>query len=188
MIEHHSIPHPCPYCGQLQDSLTNAIGDGGPEAGSYTLCFKCGAICVLGPNLERQKMDPAEFEKIPVELKKKLRKIGNLLKKKTLGAFISGGEESILKMLDTMWEKNAKGPFSENVLRARDHLRSACQILDLLDWVPEEKMKEEPHVSKIRQAVELAKTAMIDIMFEETPEAMYLNRVADQVSKGPYCN
>ena len=44
MAESHRLPLTlCPWCGYKLDAATNMTGEGGPEPGDLTLCFKCAS-------------------------------------------------------------------------------------------------------------------------------------------------
>ena len=41
---------PCPLCGYLIDSITEAYGDGIPEAGDISICFGCAGVLICTGN------------------------------------------------------------------------------------------------------------------------------------------
>lgn len=180
MTTHRTTAEKCPSCGEAQDALTSMIGDGKPEPGSFTVCWKCGEICVLDEDRKRKPMSREDYEKLSEEER------GNLLKLQTdaRAGKINPYKDDVrvVDLVNKGWDAQGfVGPFSDAVAKGLADLRKACEILDTACV---ENAKDVPDTI-IRDATEACRSAMIHIAFEFTPPADYIRTVASKIVEGP---
>lgn len=51
-------PCPCPYCGHTHDKASLAAEDRPPEPGDFTICIRCGEMCIITERLLLAKPSP----------------------------------------------------------------------------------------------------------------------------------
>lgn len=66
MNDSHEVPaSACPYCGQVNEMATGAMGEGGsPEPGCFSMCLKCMHIGVFADDMTVRMPTKEEAEEI----------------------------------------------------------------------------------------------------------------------------
>lgn len=180
MTTHRTASEKCPSCGESQDALTAMIGDGKPEPGSFTVCWKCGEICVLDEGQKRRPVRHEDLEALSEEERNNLLKLQSDARAGKINPYNDGVR--ILDMVNKGWEKQGfADPSSDAVAKGLADLRKACEIMDK---ACAENPKDIPD-NILQDAVEGCRSAMIHIAFEFTPEAEYIRLVASKIVEGP---
>jgi hypothetical protein len=78
------MPHeaPCPVCS-YQVELVSGLGANKPEVGDYTICYDCGVILVIRPNLRLKIATDDELKSLPSTAMTKLldvKKVDSILR------------------------------------------------------------------------------------------------------------
>lgn len=179
MTTYRSEKHKCPTCGEGQDALTNSIGEGAPSAGALTVCWKCGAVCLIEEGGKRKALTDEDLESLSEDEREQLFKIQKDARAGKINPYDDG--KRILVMVDEGLARKFMRPFSEPVTRGVVSLRKACEVLDK---ACAERRPEVPD-EVVQEAVELCRTALIDIGFEFTPEAEFVRMIASKIVEGP---
>lgn len=179
MTTYKSEMHKCPSCGEDQDALTNSVGDGSPSAGALTVCWKCGAICLIEDGGQRKALTDEDLEALPEDFRQELLKVQSEARAGKINPYDDG--KRILVMVDEGLSRKFMRPFSEPVTRGVESLRKACEVLDK---ACSERRPEVPD-EVIQEAIEHCRTALIDMGFEFTPEAEFVRMVASKIIEGP---
>jgi hypothetical protein len=178
MARYRTAPDKCPSCGEKQDALTNTVGEGSPEPGSFAICWKCGEICVIDENGKRAAITKEEFESLPEDSRQELLKIQSDARAGKINPWKD--EYNLVETIDEMWADKAVRPLSEGVTNGFECLRKACAALDKAAHDGPRIMPEAT-----REVIELAREALIAVGFEESNEAEYIRQVAAKITEGP---
>lgn len=178
MTRYRTARDKCPLCGEEQDALTTAVGEGPPEPGSIAICWKCGEICVLDEGGKRVSMAKEDFEKIPEEDRQTLLKVQSEARAGKINPWKQ--DFNLVETIDEMWANKAMRPLSEGVTKGYELLRKACALLDKAG-------NDGPRITHeaTREVVELAREALIVVGFEASNEAEYIRQVSGKITEGP---
>ena len=57
----------CPHCGEKHDRAGNVTGEGEPEPGDKTMCFRCGHWCVFDERQQLRKPTNEEMAQLAID-------------------------------------------------------------------------------------------------------------------------
>lgn len=70
-------PAACPSCSAKLDAATGTTTDDSPQAGDYTVCYRCAAVLQFNQDMT---LRVAQFREMPLDLQRVLRRTVQIVK------------------------------------------------------------------------------------------------------------